>query len=320
MTSSELLDLNPLYHYIYAGGIPAESSADVLLAFFREFGEGVVSVRTFKKIQNPSRPVRKARLRKVKGYCIVEVANESTFQSVIAKGSVAFKERNIICFEYKQGIDLEELNQQKNMRRAIIKNVPGDVKPEEIRSLAETFGGPLEVFFQFKSESKSPQLSSQSIVSDGQRSNAYSLMFKHQADAQALYDLKHLNTSSGHVLTVNPFDPLYRGNIQGKKPASEAVILSNKSSSSHDSNKGSERCGKALVKTSLKAAINLNRLYPDCTNRLYVDTNIGRLDGCNDWEAFLSKPTTQAYHQQRRTLQHVAENLQHVLKISPVFR
>lgn len=68
--------------------------------------------------------------------------------------------RSILCAKYQEGSKLMRLNRLNNQRRVILKNVPADLKQDDLKTYLDSSIGKVEIIYEFKSECPTAESSS----------------------------------------------------------------------------------------------------------------------------------------------------------------
>lgn len=294
----------PRRNLVYVGGIPWGTPEAAVVAFFSEYGPGDISIKTFRN-QRRARPSAVHNGGKMKSFYILEVANKHTLASILSCPQHVFGDRRILCYEHKTGKDLKLDNEDKNKRRAIIRNVPIEVTDIQLKSLLEQHGGPLEVFFRLGTEPFN------NVLTKHRRS--YSVMFRKHEDATSMFEQKYLILPDGESVSVDPFIPLYQLPVGNSTSAVNADLV--RPVKPLQSQPNPKIRNEKLKATSSSQELNQHQKHFKPAEFLINGKTPVALTSFNldseSWTIFCSKPTTQAYHISRGFLVHREENLLH---------
>ena len=168
---------------IFVAGAPAQMEASQLTAYFTSFGVSA-KVKPFKSHSVKGK-------QSGKGCFILEVFDRNTHSAILEHDHYLVCGRRLLCQPYLRGNMLAAENEDKNMRRVILKFVPRSLSETDLKTLIENTYGKIDCLFAYRPESK--------ILSVGYNSKkfrTYSVMFNRIESAekiisQGLHFFKH---------------------------------------------------------------------------------------------------------------------------------
>lgn len=273
---------------IYVGGISSQASKFKIKTYFQLFGD-VLKVQTFGKTSKKDSKTGAAK--KIKGFCIVIVRDEETFNNILSFKEHCLEGRKIICSQFVTGSELEINNREKNQRRVIVKGIPSDLPEHSLKAFLESIAGEIEVLFPFKSD-KPKKVK----VVEIKKLRTYSVMFTSIASAEALINSSDLRLPTGEPLTPLRF-VLRRNKAPSKSSEDENPVETT------SKNFESPAAATGSFQSHLKWANYEKSAYLGSKPSLESLTRITSLGGLksgntksqHNWESHFVKPTSRTY-------------------------
>jgi len=198
MASKELNRTStPSRFHIHVAGLPSRITADEIWKYFSGFGQ-VQAVKTIPS-QSPG---------KVKGYCMVRMEDEESYQAILDEKKHRILGSGIICVPYQSGNQLMRENRVNNQKRIVVRGIPPGLYLHQIKSFFDQKFGNVQsvveekVVFEWQEASDDPRLPGNSELvhhratptheyGSDPNHKIYSVMFTDKESAKILLDMRH---------------------------------------------------------------------------------------------------------------------------------